>query len=125
MGRGDHAVSHDRLRVSRQRRGRLVAPANPHGRVRRAVAAATLRQFLEVVVELVEIATCFLLAALAWPVVSMLAELDQRSQAANFPLVIPQATMPIGFVLMGLSDRSRPLSRETRMPAKRPIDSDH
>jgi TRAP-type C4-dicarboxylate transport system permease small subunit len=66
-----------------------------------ALLPPVLRQFLEVIVELVEIATCFFLAALAWPVVSMLAELDQRSQAANFPLVIPQATMPIGFVLMG------------------------
>ena len=39
-------------------------------------------------------------AALAWPVVSMLAELDQRSQAANIPLVLPQAMLPIGFLLM-------------------------
>jgi TRAP-type C4-dicarboxylate transport system permease small subunit len=61
-----------------------------------------IQKFLEIVVELVEIATCFLLAALSWPVVSMLAELDQRSQAANFPLVIPQATMPVGFAVMGL-----------------------
>src|ERR1041384_2529387 len=66
-----------------------------------AVLPAGGRPFLEVVVEVVEIATCFLLAALSWPVVSMLAELDQRSQAANFPLVIPQATMPTGFALMG------------------------
>jgi len=63
---------------------------------------STIQKFLEIVVELVEIATCFLLAALSWPVVSMLAELDQRSQAANFPLVIPQATMPVGFAVMGL-----------------------
>src|SRR5471032_2061400 len=67
-----------------------------------ALLPPALRQFLEVIVELVEIATCFFLEALSWPVVSMLAELDQRSQAANFPLAIPQATMPIGFVLMGL-----------------------
>jgi C4-dicarboxylate transporter DctQ subunit len=60
-----------------------------------------IQKFLEIVVELVEIATCFLLAALSWPVVSMLVELDQRSQAANFPLVIPQATMPVGFAVMG------------------------
>ena len=44
----------------------------------------------------------FFLAVLAWPVVTMLAELDQRSQAANFPLVVPQAMMPIGLVLMAL-----------------------
>jgi TRAP-type C4-dicarboxylate transport system permease small subunit len=72
------------------------------------------RQFLEVVVELVEIATCFFLAALSWPVVSMLAELDQRSQAANFPLVIPQATMPIGFVLMGLLIVAALMTRNAR-----------
>jgi C4-dicarboxylate transporter DctQ subunit len=60
------------------------------------------RRFVEVAVDIVEIATCFFLAVLAWPVVTMLAELDQRSQAANFPLVIPQATMPVGFALMGL-----------------------
>jgi TRAP-type C4-dicarboxylate transport system permease small subunit len=82
------------------------------------------RQFLEVVVELVEIATCFFLAALSWPVVSMLAELDQRSQAANFPLVIPQATMPIGFVLMGLLIVAALITRNGRVdPASdRPFD---
>jgi TRAP-type C4-dicarboxylate transport system permease small subunit len=37
---------------------------------------------------------------MAWPVVSMLAELDQRSQAANILLVLPQAAMPVGFLLM-------------------------
>jgi TRAP-type C4-dicarboxylate transport system permease small subunit len=60
------------------------------------------RQVPEVIGELIEIATCLFLAVLSWPVVTMLAELDQRSQAANFPLVIPQATMPIGFVLLAL-----------------------
>jgi TRAP-type C4-dicarboxylate transport system permease small subunit len=79
-----------------------------------ALLPPALRQFLEVVVELVEIATCFLLAALSWPVVSMLAELDQRSQAANFPLVIPQATMPIGFVLMGFLIVAALLTRNAR-----------
>lgn len=67
-----------------------------------ALLPTKLRQVLEVIAELVEIATCFFLAVLAWPVVTMLAELDQRSQAANFPLVIPQAMMPIGLVLMAL-----------------------
>ena len=43
-----------------------------------------------------------LLAALSWPVVSMLAELDQRSEAANIPLVLPQGMMPLGFLFMGL-----------------------
>ena len=89
-----------------------------------ALLPPMLRQFLEVIVELVEIATCFFLAALSWPVVSMLAELDQRSQAANFPLVIPQATMPIGFVLMGLLIVTALITRNGRVdPAgDRPFD---
>jgi len=73
-----------------------------------------LRQILEVVTDIVEIATCFFLAALSWPVVSMLAELDQRSQAANFPLAIPQATMPIGLALMGLLIAVGLITRNTR-----------
>jgi TRAP-type C4-dicarboxylate transport system permease small subunit len=79
-----------------------------------ALLPPTMRQFLEVIVELVEITTCFFLAALAWPVVSMLAELDQRSQAANFPLVIPQAMMPIGFVLMGFLIVAALMTRDAR-----------
>ena len=58
------------------------------------------RAVVELACELVLIATSILLAVMAWPVVSMLAELDQRSQAANIPLVWPQAAMPIGFLLM-------------------------
>lgn len=82
------------------------------------------RQFLEVVVEIVEIATCFFLAALCWPVVSMLVELDQRSQAANFPLAIPQAAMPIGFVLMGVLIATALITRNARAAETggRPLD---
>lgn len=76
---------------------------------------STIQKFLEIVVELVEIATCFLLAALSWPVVSMLAELDQRSQAANFPLAIPQATMPVGFAVMGLLIAVALITRNARV----------
>ena len=60
------------------------------------------RAIVELVVEVVVVATSLLLAALSWPVVSMLAALDERSQAANIPLVLPQGTMPLGFVLMAL-----------------------
>jgi TRAP-type C4-dicarboxylate transport system permease small subunit len=59
------------------------------------------RAVVEIACEFVLIATCIMLAVMAWPVVSILAELDQRSQAANIPLVLPQAMMPIGFLLMG------------------------
>jgi TRAP-type C4-dicarboxylate transport system permease small subunit len=58
------------------------------------------RKYFELFAELVTIATCVMLAYFAWPVMTMLAELDQRSETANIPLVIPQAVVPIGLMLM-------------------------
>jgi TRAP-type C4-dicarboxylate transport system permease small subunit len=72
------------------------------------------RAVLELICDLVLIATSILLAVMAWPVVSMLAELDQRSQAANIPLVLPQAAMPIGFLLMAFLIAVRLIAR--RLP---------
>jgi C4-dicarboxylate transporter DctQ subunit len=60
------------------------------------------RQAFELFSDLVTIATCVALAVFAWPVMTMLAELDQRSSSANIPLVIPQATVPAGLLLMAL-----------------------
>jgi C4-dicarboxylate transporter DctQ subunit len=61
-----------------------------------------LRRVFEIFADLVTIATCVMLAVFAWPVMTMLAELDQRSQSANIPLVIPQAALPIGLLLMAV-----------------------
>ena len=69
------------------------------------------RAIVELVCELVLIATSLALVVMAWPVVSMLAELDQRSQAANIPLVWPQAAMPLGFLLMALLIAARLMTR--------------
>jgi C4-dicarboxylate transporter DctQ subunit len=60
------------------------------------------RTAFEVFSDLVTIATCLMVAWFAWPVVTMLAELDQRSAMANIPLVIPQAAVPLGLALMAL-----------------------
>jgi TRAP-type C4-dicarboxylate transport system permease small subunit len=60
------------------------------------------RKIFELLADLVTIATCVLLAIFAWPVMTMLAELDQRSASANIPLVIPQAVLPLGLLLMAL-----------------------
>ena len=49
--------------------------------------------------DLVFIATAVLLAVFAWPVIVMLWDFDQRSPAANFPLFIPQALVPLGLLL--------------------------
>ena len=64
--------------------------------------------------DLVTIATCLALAIFAWPVMTMLAELDQRSQSANIPLVIPQAALPLGLVLMALLTAVRLLVQGAR-----------
>jgi TRAP-type C4-dicarboxylate transport system permease small subunit len=63
---------------------------------------AGARKAFELFADLVTVATCVMAAIFAWPVVTMLAELDQRSETANIPLVIPQAVVPIGLVLMAL-----------------------
>jgi C4-dicarboxylate transporter DctQ subunit len=52
--------------------------------------------------ELVLIAAAIAVTKFAWPVITQLAAFDERSQAANFPLVIPQAMVPIGYSLMAL-----------------------
>jgi TRAP-type C4-dicarboxylate transport system permease small subunit len=63
---------------------------------------AKIRDFFHLLSELVLIATAVAITAFAWPVITQLAEFDERSQAANFPLVIPQAMIPLGYTLMAL-----------------------
>jgi TRAP-type C4-dicarboxylate transport system permease small subunit len=58
-----------------------------------------LRRSCEVAADLAMIAVCVTLIVLGWPAVQMLAEFDQRSEAADIPLVIPQALVPIGLAL--------------------------
>lgn len=60
------------------------------------------RRAMEVFADLVVIATSLTLAFIALPVIRMLAAFDQRSQAADIPLVIPQAMVPLGLTLMAL-----------------------
>ena len=64
--------------------------------------------------ELALIATAIAVTVFAWPVIKDLAAFDERSQAANFPLVIPQAMVPIGYSLMGLLVAVRLLVRRRR-----------
>ena len=63
---------------------------------------AHLRELLNVFSELALIAAAAAVTVFAWPVITQLAAFDERSQAANFPLVIPQAMLPIGYTLMAL-----------------------
>ena len=57
------------------------------------------RKFFEIFSDVVTVFTCVMLAIFAWPVVSMLAELNERSDTANIPLAIPQSALPIGLLL--------------------------
>ena len=75
---------------------------------------AKVRDFLALLSELVMIATAAAVTAFAWPVISQLAAFDERSQAANFPLVIPQAMIPIGYSLMAFLVAVRLMQRPKR-----------
>jgi C4-dicarboxylate transporter, DctQ subunit len=61
-----------------------------------------LRRAFDIAADLTMIAVCVVLIVLGWPAVEMLAEFDQRSEAAEIPLVIPQALVPIGLGLNAL-----------------------
>ena len=69
------------------------------------------REFLDVVSDLVMMATAVAVTAFAWPVIAQLAEFDERSQAENFPLYVPQAMVPLGYSLMALLIAFRLLMR--------------
>ncbi len=72
---------------------------------------AKLRDGLALLCELVLIAASLALAVFAWPVLTMLAEFDQRSTAGNIPLVIPQSMVPLGLVIMAVLVALRLITR--------------
>jgi C4-dicarboxylate transporter, DctQ subunit len=59
-------------------------------------------QVLSLFSDLVLIATAAAVTVFSYPVITQLAAFDERSEAANVPLYIPQAAVPIGYTLMGL-----------------------
>ena len=61
---------------------------------------AKVRALLALFSDLVFLATTITIVVFAWPVIRDLAAFDQRSQAADFPLVIPQAMVPLGLSIM-------------------------
>ena len=73
-----------------------------------------VRNFFALLAELLLLVAAGLVAAFSWPVIQQLYEFDERSAAANFPLVIPQAMIPIGYGLMALMVAARLLKRRRR-----------
>ena len=89
-----------------------------------AILPHKLRMLIDVLSELVMIAAAAAVTVFAWPVISQLAAFDERSQAANFPLVIPQAMLPVGYTLMALVVAARLLVRPRGSSASR-ADASH
>jgi TRAP-type C4-dicarboxylate transport system permease small subunit len=87
---------------------------------------AAVRRGLEVIADLATIAVSIALIWFAWPVINMLVEFDQRSQAADFPLFVPQGLIPVGLGLTALLSAIR-LARELggRDVAPDPHDTNH
>jgi C4-dicarboxylate transporter, DctQ subunit len=61
-----------------------------------------LSRFLSLLSDLVLIAAAVAVTVFAYPVITQLAAFNERSEAANVPLFIPQAMVPIGYSLMAL-----------------------
>ena len=57
----------------------------------------------EVVSQVVELVVAVAVTWLAFPLIRQLAEFDQRSQAAQVPLYVPQALVPLGFTLIAVA----------------------
>jgi TRAP-type C4-dicarboxylate transport system permease small subunit len=69
------------------------------------------RRGFDLLADLAVIVVSIVIIVVGWPAIQMLAEFDQRSQAANIPLVWPQAAMPIGFLLMAFLIAVRLIAR--------------
>jgi TRAP-type C4-dicarboxylate transport system permease small subunit len=78
------------------------------------------RKALDLFSELVFLITAVTIVIFAWPVIRDLAEFDQRSQAADFPLVIPQAMVPIGLSIMAFLVAVRLLVPQRRRKSQIP-----
>ncbi len=79
-----------------------------------SILPAGARKLFELFADLVTIATCVMLVFFAWPMIAMFAELDQRSETANIPLVIPETVVPLGLMLMALLIAARLIVLGTR-----------
>jgi C4-dicarboxylate transporter DctQ subunit len=83
-----------------------------------AMLPPRLRHALDLFAKLVFIATAVTIVVFAWPVIRDLAAFDQRSEAADFPLYIPQAMIPIGLSIMAFLVGVRILTGDARDPSE-------
>jgi TRAP-type C4-dicarboxylate transport system permease small subunit len=83
-----------------------------------AMLPPPLRQAVELFSNVVFIATAVAIVIFAWPVIRDLAAFDQRSEAADFPLFIPQAMIPVGLSIMAFLVAIRILTGRDRDPSE-------
>jgi len=81
------------------------------------MAPAKVRDALHLLADAALVVTCIVLVIFALPTVLQLQQFDQRSMAANIPLVIPQAAIPLGLALMALLGLARIVLGLWREPA--------
>jgi len=72
------------------------------------------RKLLALLSELLLLVAAALVAIFSWPVIEQLAEFDERSAAADFPMVVPQIMIPIGYTLMAIMVAVRLLTHRRR-----------
>ena len=78
-----------------------------------------IRLAVELLSELVFLAAAGLLLIFAWPIVERLVAFDQRSLAANMPLAIPHAVIPIGIACMAILTIARLVTGRWHEPHSR------
>lgn len=72
-----------------------------------------VRRAIEALADLVSLAVAALLVYASVPIIGQLIEFDQRSQAAEIPMALPQGVIPLGFALSVIALIARELSGKT------------
>jgi C4-dicarboxylate transporter, DctQ subunit len=75
-----------------------------------------IRLALALLCELLFLITAIVLVWFAWPTINQLIQFDQRSLAADIPLAIPQAAIPLGLLIMAFVVLTRLVSGKWREP---------
>ncbi|MBI4294525.1 MAG: TRAP transporter small permease [Betaproteobacteria bacterium] len=77
-----------------------------------------LRRMLEMLADLSSLAVAVLIVYATVPIVLRLIEFDQRSDALEIPVAIPQGVVPLGFALTAVALIARELSGKAAEAAK-------
>ncbi len=80
------------------------------------------RRFFEVLADLSSLGMAGLMVYVGVPIVLQLLEFDQRSDAANVPVALPQSAVPIGFTLAAIALLARELSGKAAEDADKPLE---